>query len=204
MLKKIGLGLVVVVVAFAGFVATRPSTFRVERSMEIAAPADAVFPFINDFHQWSNWSPWEKLDPAMKKTFQGPAAGAGAIYAWTGNDKVGKGQMTVTDSRPNERVGIKLEFIEPWPATSDTALMLVPTAKGVKVTWAMTGNNNFMAKAASIFMNMDAMVGGDFEKGLAQLKTLGEAEAKRRADIAAAAAAPAPSPVANGSPAAAQ
>src|SRR5689334_17269127 len=111
MLKKVGLGLVVVVVAFAGFVATRPSTFRVERSMEIAAPADAVFPFVNDFHHWDAWSPWEKLDPAMKKSFEGPSAGAGAIYSWTGNDKVGKGRMTVTDSRPNERVGIKLEFI---------------------------------------------------------------------------------------------
>lgn len=204
MLKKVGLGLVVVVIAFAGFVATRPSTFRVERSMEIAAPADAVFPFVNDFHQWDAWSPWEKLDPAMKKSFEGPPAGAGAIYAWTGNDKVGKGRMTVTDSRPNERVGIKLEFIEPWPATSDTELMFVPTSKGVKVTWGMTGNNNFMAKAASVFMNMDTLVGGDFEKGLAQLKTLGEAEVKRRADAAAAAAAPAPSPVANGAPAAAQ
>lgn len=201
MLKKVGLGLVVVVVAFAGFVATRPSTFRVERSMEIAAPADAVFPFVNDFHQWDAWSPWEKLDPAMKKTFEGPGAGAGAIYAWTGNDEVGKGRMTITDSRPHERVGIKLEFIEPWPATSDIELMFVPTAKGVKVTWVMTGNNDFMAKAMTVFMNMDSMVGGDFEKGLAQLKSLGEAEAKRRADAAAAAA---PSPVANGSPAAAQ
>lgn len=175
MLKKILIAVAVVLLAFVALVASRPSTFKVERSITIAAPAEVVFPYVNDFHHWGEFSPWEKLDPAMKRTHEGAQAGVGASYHWVGNDQVGEGRMTITESKPHEKVSIKLEFIKPWAATNQTDFILHPTAEGVHFTWAMSGHNNFMSKAFGLFMNMDAMIGKDFEAGLASLKKVSEA-----------------------------
>lgn len=185
MLKKILIGVAVVLVGLVAFIASRPSSFRVERSATIAAPAEVVFAMINDFHQWQAWSPWEKLDPSMKKTLDGPAAGVGAIYYWNGNDQVGEGRMTVTESRPNERITIKLEFLKPFASTSNIEFTVAPSGSDVKLTWVMGGHNDFMGKVFSTFMDADSMIGKDLEKGLANLKAGAEAEAKRRADEAA-------------------
>jgi uncharacterized protein YndB with AHSA1/START domain len=163
---------------FLGFVATRPSDFRVERSIEIAAPTEAVFPHVNDFHRWAAWSPWEKLDPAMKKDFGGAPAGVGATYAWQGNDDVGSGKMSITESRPNERIGIQLVFLSPFEATNKTEFAFTPAGAGSTLTWTMTGQNDFMGKLFSVFMDMDWMIGKDFEAGLSGIKAQAEAGAK--------------------------
>lgn len=181
-MKKVLVVLLVVVVALLGFIATRPNRYHVERSVTIAAPNRTVFPKVNDLHQWQTWSPWEKLDPQMKRTYEGAEAGVGAGYHWVGNDKVGEGRMTITDSRPNEQVGIHLNFIKPFASSSVTTFTFIPGGPGTKVTWTMDGDNNFMAKTMSLFMNMDKMIGGDFEKGLATLKSVSEADAERPAN----------------------
>lgn len=196
MLRKIGLVLLGIIVLFVAVIVTRPAEYRVERSASMSAPPAVVFDFVNDFHKWETWSPWEKLDASMKKTFDGPPAGVGAVYAWTGNDKVGEGRMTITESRPSESVVIKLEFIKPFAATCITTFNFSPQSAGTKVTWTMEGTNNFVAKAFSLFMNMDNMVGKDFEKGLAQLRTQAEAAARERATATAAAAPTTPPAVA--------
>lgn len=181
MLKKIAIALAAVVVVLAGVIVSRPDTFRLERSAVIAAPPAVVFPMVDDFHNWAAWSPWEKLDPGMKRTFSGPAAGTGAQYAWAGNDQVGEGRMTIVESQPESRIGIKLEFLKPWAATNDTLFVFSPDATGTRVSWTMEGRNNFMAKAFSLFASMESMVGPDFEKGLAAMKSAAEAEARRPA-----------------------
>jgi uncharacterized protein YndB with AHSA1/START domain len=179
MLLKIIVGLVILIIGFVGFVASRPGDFRIERNALIGAPPEAVFPLINDFHQWKRWSPWEKLDPDMKKSFSGPTAGPGSSYAWSGNGKAGEGRMTVNESKPAEFVSITLEFKKPMTATNKTVFRLSPENGKTMVKWEMTGKNGFMGKAFSVFMNMDKMVGGDFEKGLATLGTEAQAEAKK-------------------------
>lgn len=175
MLKKILIVVVVLLVVLVAVIATRPAEFTVTRSAKIAAAPAVVFPLVNDFHAWADWSPWDSMDPGMKKTYSGAAAGAGATYEWSGNDKVGMGRMTILESKPDERVNIRLEFIKPFAATSETSFDLKPEgANGTDVTWSMTGHNNFMAKAMSLFMNMDKMIGPDFEKGLAAMKSKAE------------------------------
>lgn len=181
MLKKVGTVLGLVLVALLAFIATRPADYRVERSAQIAASAALVFPLVNDFHRWEKWSPWEKLDPNMKKTFSGAEAGIGAGYGWAGNDQVGEGRMTILESQAGERVAIKLEFLKPWTATNATTFSFKPDGAGTRVTWAMEGHNNFVAKAFSLFMDMDAMIGKDFEKGLASMKDQAEAQARQEA-----------------------
>jgi hypothetical protein len=188
-LKKILIALAVIVAVLVVVIATRPDTFRIERSAEINAAPSVVFAQVNDFHKWEAWSPWAKLDPNMKQTFEGSPSGQGAINAWAGNDQVGEGRMTIMESKPPEHIGIKLEFLKPWTATNDTTFDFKGEADKTKVTWAMSGNNNFASKAMSLFMSMDEMVGKDFEKGLVQLKTVSEAEAKRLAEEAQAKAA---------------
>ncbi|MGE0456122.1 MAG: SRPBCC family protein [Vicinamibacteria bacterium] len=165
----LAVALVLVVAAFLAFVATRPSEFRITRSRTLAAPPEIVHAHVDDLQRWTAWSPWEKLDPGMKREFSGPAAGTGASYHWVGNKKVGEGRMTITASQPGRGVTLRLEFIKPWTATNTTQFDLTPSGKGTDVVWTMTGTNNFMAKAFCVFMNMDKMVGGDFEKGLAGL-----------------------------------
>jgi len=178
MARKIVLFVVVLVAALLTFVVTRPDTFHVERSATVHAPADVVFARLDDFHRWSDWSPWEKLDPAMQRTYSGADKGVGAEYAWKGNDKVGEGRMTIQDAEAPRDLDIKLEFLKPFQATSATKFALAPAEGGTKVTWSMDGRNNFMSKTMSLFMSMDKEVGKDFEKGLAQLDAAATAEAK--------------------------
>jgi Polyketide cyclase / dehydrase and lipid transport len=155
-------------------VALRPADFRISRRTTIAAPATAVFPHVNDLSKWRAWSPWEKLDPDLKRTYEGPAAGQGASYAWAGNSKVGEGRMTITDSRPSDLVRLRLEFIKPFQATNTAEFTFEPDGKGTLVTWSMSGCNSFTGKLFSLVMNMDKLIGTDFEKGLASLKAIAE------------------------------
>jgi hypothetical protein len=179
MLKRILAIAGALVVAFLIVVSMQPATFSLSRSTTISAPAEAVFPLVNDFHKWDAWSPWAKLDPAMKATFDGPATGPGAIYTWEGNSTVGQGKMTIASSHPSDSVTIDLEFIKPFAAKNKTEFTFKTTDKQTTVTWNMSGENNFIAKAMCLFISMDKMVGGDFEKGLAQLKAAAEAGLKK-------------------------
>lgn len=178
MLVYILSGIAAVVLAFVAFVALQPSQFRIVRQALMSAPAAAVFDRVNDLHNWEDWSPWAKLDPGMKLTYSGPQSGTGAGYAWAGNNKVGEGRMTILESQPSEYVRIKLEFLRPWTATNTTEFRFEPRGQQTEVTWDMTGTNNFMAKAFGLFMNMDKLIGADFEKGLAQMKSLVESTAR--------------------------
>ena len=177
-MKNIALVLVLILAGLAGFIATRPSEFLIVRSRTMAAPPEVVHAYVNDFHKWVEWSPWEKVDPALKRQYEGPKAGTGAVYAWQGNKDVGEGRMTITESRPGEAVRIKLEFFKPFAAVNDTVFSFKPSAgganEGTTVTWTMSGQNNFIAKAMCLFVDMDKMVGGMFEQGLAQMKTVVE------------------------------
>ena len=164
----------VVVIVIVAIIAMQPSDFRITRTATVSAPPPAVFAQVNDFHKWEAWSPWEKLDPAMKKTYEGASEGTGAIYSWVGNNKVGEGRLTLTESRPSDLIRIKLEFLRPWKATNATEFTFKPEGNQTVVTWSMSGRKNFMLKAFGLFMNLDKMVGADFEKGLAQLKSLVE------------------------------
>jgi hypothetical protein len=153
----------------------QPSDFKIERSATMRAPAPAAFAQVNDFQNWRAWSPWEKVDPALKRQYEGPKAGNGAVYAWQGNKDVGEGRMTITESKPGELVRIKLEFFKPFAATNTAEFSFKPMAPdSTAVTWTMTGENNFLSKAICMFVNMDRMVGGMFEQGLTQMKTVVE------------------------------
>ncbi|BCU78435.1 SRPBCC family protein [Luteolibacter sp. LG18] len=174
MLKKILLALGLAVIVFLVVAALQPADFKITRSATVAAPPAAVFEHVNDYHKWQDWSPWAKMDPAMKVTYEGPASGKGASYAWVGNSKVGEGRMSITDSDPAKRVTMKLEFLKPFAATNTAEFTLAPEGSGTTVTWTMTGKNNFMAKAFGLVMNMDKLVGKDFEKGLSNLKEIVE------------------------------
>lgn len=180
MLIKIGIGLVVLLIVLAIAIATRPDTFRIERSAVISAPANVVFGFVNDFHQWSQWSPWEKLDPHMTRTFSGERAGVGANYSWSGNSKAGEGSMAITESNLGDRIALDLNFLRPFKSQNVIEFTFRPIAQGVQVKWAMVGTNTVTTKAFSLVANMDKMVGKDFEAGLANLKSLSEGDAKRR------------------------
>jgi len=173
-LISIGAGVGVVVAVLLIVIATRPNTYRVERSITIAAPPEAVYAHIADFKKWEAWSPWGKLDPNMKTTYEGTPGTVGASYAWIGNKEVGEGKMTLTAVKPNERVDIKLQFIKPFESTAANGFQLEPSGKETKVTWFMNGEHNFMSKAMCLFMDMDSMIGKDFEKGLAAMKRVVE------------------------------
>ena len=179
MLKKILIALAVIVVVFVVVIAMQPSEFRVARTATISAAPAAVFAQVNDFHQWEAWNPWGKIDPAMKQAYEGAPAGVGAIYTWTGNNEVGEGRMTITESRPSDLIRIKLEFFKPFAATNTAEFTFKPEGSQTVVTWNMSGEKNFMAKAIHLFVNMDKMVGGQFEKGLASMKSIVEAAPKQ-------------------------
>lgn len=178
MLKFILIGLAVIIVVVAVVVAMQPDDFRVTRSTTVSAPAAVVFAQVNDLQKWEAWNPWQKKDPAMKLTFSGPPAGPGASYSWAGNNEVGEGRLTITESRPGELVRLKLEFMKPFAATNTAEFTFKPEGERTNVTWAMQGNNNFFAKALHLVMNMDKMVGGEFEKGLVDMKAAVEAAPK--------------------------
>ena len=178
MLVKILIGVAGVLAVFVAVVATRPSAYHVDRKLEVVAPADLVFGVLNDLHRFAGvlvlfGSSWEEHDPDMQKTFEGPAAGVGQSYAWSGKG-VGQGKMTIEESVPGQRVGIKLEFVRPMKSTATCALTLTGTPTGSLVTWSMDGDHNFIGKAFGLFMDMDSMLGSDIEKGLALLKTVAE------------------------------
>ncbi|UGQ44688.1 SRPBCC family protein [Massilia endophytica] len=174
MLKKILIGLVVVVVAVLGLAMTQPDSFQVQRTITINAPPEKVIGYLNDFHAWQAWSPWEKLDPNMQRNFEGPASGVGSAYGWSGNDDVGQGRMEITENVVPNKVGIKLGFIKPFEAHNTTVFTLVPQTHGTLVTWTMSGPSPFITKLMGLFVSMDKMIGKDFEKGLAQLKEVAE------------------------------
>ena len=173
MLKKIGLALVLLIAALLIFAATRPDSFSVERRIVIQAPPEKIQPLIADFHRWADWSPWEKLDPAMQRTFGGPPAGVGATYGWQGNKDVGRGRMEVKAAAP-DKVSIQLDFIEPFEAHNTADFLLAPKDGGTEVRWVMFGPSTFVTKLMGVFVSMDAMIGKDFEQGLANLKALAE------------------------------
>ncbi len=174
MLKKIALVIVVLVAAVLLFAATRPDSYSVQRTATIKAPPEKVFALINDFHNWPAWSPWEKLDPAMKRTHSGAAAGQGAVYAWLGNSDVGEGRMEITESVPSSKVGIKLDFITPFESKNTTLFTLQPQGDSTQVTWLMQGPAPYLTKLMTVFVSMDAMIGKDFEAGLANMKAAAE------------------------------
>jgi hypothetical protein len=165
----------VAVIVFIIAAAMQPADFRVTRTGTIIAPASAVFAHVNDLHKWDAWSPWAKLDPDAKNSFEGPASGVGAIMRWAGNNKVGQGSMTITESRPDEFIRFKLEFLKPMAATNTAEFTFNSENDQTTVTWCMYGTNNFMGKAMGLIMNCDKMVGGQFQQGLEALKSVVEA-----------------------------
>jgi uncharacterized protein YndB with AHSA1/START domain len=150
------------------------NTYRVERSIDIAAPADRVFASLVDFHRWTEWSPWEGLDPAMQRRYRGPDAGVGATYEWEGTRKVGKGRMEIVAADAPDSLGLKLDFLKPFKSSNQCRFTLGPDGDVTHVTWTMTGSKTFMTKVMGIFTSMDKIIGPDFEKGLAQLKVVTE------------------------------
>lgn len=173
-LKRLVIGLALLVAAFAVVVWLQPDDYRLTRSTTIWAPTAQVFPHVNDLRRWDDWSPWAKLDPNAKVTFSGPQSGPGASFKWDGNDKVGAGTMTITESRPNEHVATRTDFVRPFAGSSNAEFIFSPAGDRTNVIWTMTGTHNFIAKAMCLVMSMEKMVGPDFEKGLAQLKQVAE------------------------------
>lgn len=174
MFKKIVLVLVIAVGLLLAYAATRPDTFHIERTATIKAPPDKIFPMINNFHSWAAWSPYESLDPAMKKSFSGADSGQGAVYEWEGNSRAGKGRTEIVESVPTSKVRIKLDMIKPIEGHNDVEFKLQPNGDTTNVTWGMSGHSSLLVKTVGIFMNMDKAVGDEFEKGLSNLKTIAE------------------------------
>jgi len=177
MIKKAVIGIVACLLALVAFVALKSPDFKISRQIVVNVPAPVVYAHVNDFHLWQDWSPWAKLDPQAKNTFGGPMSGTGAIFSWDGNDQVGTGTMIIVDSSAPTFVSIRLEFLKPFKATNHAEFSFVPEGDGAtRVMWTMTGQQNFFMRFICLFMNMDKMVGGEFEKGLTQLKSIAESE----------------------------
>lgn len=175
----IGAAVALLVIGFAIVVARQPDNFRVERSARMAASANEVFAQVNDFRKWDAWSPWLELDPNAKTTFEGPTAGEGAVFRWSGNDQVGEGSMTIVESRPDERIRIKLEFVKPMQDASDVEFTFQSDGDRTKVNWIMSGKyDGFITKAFCLVMDMENYIGGKYDQGLANLKRIVEAEAR--------------------------
>ena len=166
--------LIAAVAAVLVLAARKPATFRIVRSIRIAAPPERIFGLIEDFRAWSAWSPWEKMDPDLKRTYAGAPRGRGAVYAWEGNRKVGQGRMEIVDAPAPSRITIRLDFLRPFEAHNTAEFTLVPEGDATEVSWAMTGPNVFMGKVMGVFVDMDRMIGRDFERGLANLKAAAE------------------------------
>ena len=162
---------IAIVVALA---MTRPDTFRIQRTAVVDAPAENVFPLVADFHQWLNWSPWEGRDPALKRTYSGAERGKGAVYAWAGNKNVGSGRMEIIDATAPSQIAIKLDFFKPFEAHNTAEFTMMPQGRATRIVWVMHGPAPFISKLMQVFMNFDAMIGRDFEAGLANLKKLTE------------------------------
>jgi hypothetical protein len=174
MLKKIAIAVGVLIAGVLSFAMTKPDSFNVQRTTKIKAPPDKIFPLINDFNNWGSWSPWEKVDPAMKRAHSGAASGKGAVYEWDGNSKVGKGRMEITDASAPSTVTIKLDFLKPMEGHDIAEFMLVPEGDSTNVTWAMRGPAPFISKVMQVFISMDSMLGKEFDTGLANMKSAAE------------------------------
>jgi polyketide cyclase/dehydrase/lipid transport protein len=174
MIKKILLGVVAIVAIILIYAATKPSTYTVVRSADIKARPETVYSFLDNFHKWDVWSPWEKIDPAMKRTYEGAASGKGAVYAWEGNTAVGKGRMEILNVSPPSQVDINLDFFAPMEGHNKVEFALTPQGDTTHITWTMNGENSYLSKLMQVFVSMDSMVGGEFESGLADLKTAAE------------------------------
>lgn len=177
MLKVLGIVVVIVLVAVAGvlaYAATKPDDFRVQRSVSIKAPPDKIYALILDLHAWTAWSPYEKKDPAMKRTFSGAASGKGAVYEWDGDKNVGAGRMEIVEASAPSKVGIKLDFLKPFEGHNTAEFTMLPSGDSTTVTWAMYGPSPYIAKVMGTFFSMDRMIGDDFAAGLANLKTIAE------------------------------
>ena len=175
MLQTVLIVLVLAIAALLVYASTRPDTLRVERKAVIAAPPARLFGLINDLHQFNRWNPWLAKDPALKATYEGPSAGPGARYAWDGNKAVGQGSMTITTSQPDREVVMRLLFIKPFPGDNTLSFTLTPQAEGTEVSWLMQGPQALLPKVMGLFVNMDQMIGRDFEAGLVNLRRLAEA-----------------------------
>lgn len=178
-MRTLLLVIIAAVAVFGAVVALQPADFTVARSLTMAAPPQVVFAQVDDLRKWDAWNPWQKKDPTMKIVFNGPSSGAGASYSWSGNRDVGEGRLTITQSRPNELVQLKLEFTRPFEATNTAAFRFVPVGNQTDVTWSMAGHNDYFAKAFNLVMNMDKTIGREFEKGLADMKAVVEAAPKQ-------------------------
>ena len=174
-IKKVLIAVGVLIALFAVFVAMQPSEFRIERSIAIAAEPGSIFPLVNDLQRSTAWSPWEKLDPAIKRSFAGPASGVGAIYSWEGNDAVGAGRLTIVESEPNARVKTRLENFRPFESTSTLEVVLTAQGGTTRVQWSLSGPMKFVEKAVCLFVSMEKILGPKFEEGLGMLKGLAEA-----------------------------
>lgn len=174
MLKIIIAVMILLVATLLTYAATKPETFRLQRSTTIGAPPEKIFPFINDFHQWLAWSPWERLDPELKRSFSDASQGKGAQYQWEGNSKVGTGGMEIVEVSSPSKVLIKLDFLKPFEAHNFAEFTLAPQGGATNVTWAMYGPQSYMAKLMNVFGMTERMVGPQFETGLANLKALAE------------------------------
>jgi uncharacterized protein YndB with AHSA1/START domain len=174
MLKTILAVIAVAIGAMLIYAATKPDAFRVERSIVIKAPAEKIFPLINDLHQWEPWSPWEKIDPALKRTYSGANDGVGAAYEWQGNKDIGHGRMEITESTASYKVVLKLHFIKPFEANNTVEFVLSKEGDGTRVTQAMYGPSPYISKLMSLAFSMDKMVGTKYEEGLGNLKNLAE------------------------------
>jgi len=177
MLDIIAIVAVILAIAIAAILvlaATKPNTLRVQRAIDIKAPAEKIFPLISDFHQWRSWSPYETKDPAMKRTYNGTDSGKGAAYAWDGDKKVGSGRMEILEASAPQKIVIKLDFFTPFEGHNTAEFTMLPQGNGTHVTWVMYGPANFMSRLIQVFMNLDNMIGKDFEAGLANLKKLTE------------------------------
>jgi uncharacterized protein YndB with AHSA1/START domain len=174
MLKTILIVIVVLIAGVLAFALTKPDTFTVQRTASIKAPPEKIFAVLNDFHRWPEWSPWEKLDPAMKRTQSGATSGKGAVYAWEGNSKVGAGRMEILDAAPPSKVEIKLDFIRPFEGHNTNTFTVQPQGDATQVNWTMTGPTPYVSKLMQVFVSMDSMIGKDFESGLANLKAIAE------------------------------
>jgi hypothetical protein len=175
MLKIILIALPLVIAVLGVVIALQSSDFRVVRTATLSAPAQALFALVNDFREWEAWSPWERLDLGLRRTYDGAPAGSGAIYSWAGNNQVGEGRMTIMESHPNDLIRIKLEFFKPFAATHTAEFTFKPEGDRTRVTWSMFGEKNFLSKVIGLFMNMDKMIGDSFEQGLAQMESAAKA-----------------------------
>jgi hypothetical protein len=177
MLEIIAIIAVIIAIAIAVvliFAATKPNTLRVQRATSIKAPADRIFPLINDFRQWRSWSPYENKDPAMKRTYDGADSGEGAVYAWDGNNNVGSGRMEILEASVPSKIVIKLDFFKPFEGHNTAEFTILPQGDAIMLTWTMSGPAVFMSRLMQVFINLDHMIGRDFEAGLANLKKLTE------------------------------